>query len=87
MSQIFLDCPHCGALNVGMSIHARGLTRTNKAIAFAQCNRCTYPVTVLMQLVGFAPHHFVTQHQTDLVDGHGIRIEEVFPKRVVPSAP
>ena len=50
MNQIFLDCPHCSAQCVAMSILARATNLHDEAVAFAMCNRCKEPVSAVFRL-------------------------------------
>jgi hypothetical protein len=86
MPQIFLDCPHCQSLSVGMTLCSRQLTKDADGIAFAQCNKCSRPVTAIMKIQDTTPHQW-TAVQGDLVDGRGVRILHVFPKQSITVAP
>jgi hypothetical protein len=49
-NQVFLDCPHCSARRVGMSIRARAANGRNQGIVFATCNVCTEPVSAVFDM-------------------------------------
>lgn len=90
MPHIVLDCPYCMAQQMSMHVHHRATTRDNRGIAFAQCGKCTMPVTAMIQL-GPKPRvssiQAWTSHGNDVIEDAGAIVIEVFPKTAVPSAP
>ena len=76
-NQVFLDCPHCGASRVGMTIRSKWSNARNQGVVFASCNHCSEPVTAVFGL-STPPPNFVANNM-DVVPGPGFRLVAIYP--------
>ncbi len=86
MSQVFLDCPHCEASNVGMASHYRCFNRRNQGVVFATCNRCSEPVIAIFTLTQNMQHDW--RGSTYDVIPNGSKVLAIYPsprKKVAPD--
>jgi hypothetical protein len=91
MAHIVLDCPHCFATDMTMKVVSRLRTRADHGVAFAQCGRCTMPVTAML---AFGPNKMIANVETwvghplqDVVEDAGMMVITTFPATTAVSAP